>query len=224
MLILRILRSLLLGVLFTLLSVSLANFFASSMKQVYHTIWNLQKNKIIFAIILISLISSTTWIVLAWGKRFFWADLLLLFTMNLIAIFDGFTGRIPVHLLLIGFVLGLIIGSMKNQIFIHFIGGVSNLMLSMIIFLAGQVYKKKVMKQGDKNPVFGMGDVYACSALGFLFGSPVGNLAILFVLILAVLNAALQSLLTGVDFLQQHVKLGVSFYLATVLILIAKYL
>lgn len=208
-----------LGVLFTLLSVSIAYLSAISMKQVYHTIGNLQKK---FAFILISFISSTTWMAFAWGNQFFWGDLLLLFAMNLMANFDCFTGRIPIYFLLMGVAFGLIIGSMKNQIFIHIIGGVSNVIVGMMIFFTGQIYKKQVLKQRDMNPVFGMGDVYASGTLGFIFGSPVGNIAILLVLILAILGAGIQSLLTGVEFLRQRVKLGVSFYLATVLILIAK--
>jgi len=222
MLILPILRSLLFGLLFTLLSASIAYYFVLSMKQVYHTMGIWQKNSKYLVLILVNLISSTTWIALAWGSQLFWVDLLTLFTMNLIANLDGFTGRIPIYFLLMGLVLGLILGSLKNQIFVHVIGGVSNLILSMMIFFAGQTYKKQVLKQIDTNPVFGIGDVYACGTLGFLFGSPVGNLAILLVLILTILGAGIQSLVTRAEFLKLRVKLGISFYLATVLILMAK--
>ena len=191
------------------------------MKQVYHTIENLQKNRKIFVDILTSFISSTIWMTLAWGNQFFWGEFLLLFTMNLMGYIDFFTGRIPIYFLLMGIVLGLIIGNMKDQLFAHIIGGVSNVILALLIFFAGQIYKKQVLKWNDANPAFGMGDVYASGSLGFLCGSPVGNLAILLVLILAVSGAGIQSLITGTEFLRQRVKLGGSFYLATVLILIA---
>ena len=222
MLILPILRSLLFGLFFTLLSVSIAYYFALSMKQVYHTKGISKKNSKYLVLILVNLISSTTWIALAWGSQLFWVDLLTLFTLNLIANVDGLTGKIPIYFLLMGVVLGLILGSLKDQFIVHVIGGVSNLILSMMIFFAGQTYKKHVLKQIDTNPVFGIGDVYACGTFGFLFGSPVGNLAILLVLILTILGAGIQSLVTRAEFLKLRVKLGISFYLATVLILMAK--
>lgn len=218
--ILQILRSIILGLIFSLLSLKISVLLTTSMKQVYHTIGILNKNQVIRAFFLLSFLSSTLWIHISWESRLFWLKLLLLFVMNLLAQFDMLIGRIPIYFLFVGVVLGLVIGIVTGEIIAHSIGGLSNLALGTLTYLTGQAYKKWILKPNNTVTVFGLGDVFASGTMGFLLGYPLGNLAVLLALILAVAWGLIQSIFSGQEFLRIRVKLGLSFYSATVLIVI----
>lgn len=222
MLILQILRSFLFGLIFTLISVSLTAVLAYPIQQVYHTISNLKENSALIAIVLVSVISISVWHHLSWGQPYFTFELLTLFLMSLLGNFDTMTGRIPVHFLILGLVLGLLFGLEKKQFFAHVIGGLSNLVLSIVIFLTGQYYAQQVLNYKESKVVFGLGDVYASGGVGFLLGLASGTIVLILTLILAVLFAGVKSIHTGEEFLKKSVLLGPSFFLATALLFVVR--
>jgi len=224
MLILHILRSFLIGVLFTFLSINISHTIILSMKQVYHTIGFMLKKPEIFYLIVLNIIFSTTWIGLAWGRQFIWLDLSIIFLFSLIAAVDQLTDRIPILFLLLGAILGVTIGCLRDQLNFTILGGLSNSILSILIYFTGQIYQKRVLRWQYASHVFGFGDVYACGSLGFIFGSPLGNVAFFLTLLLAIFGAGIQSKIQGTTFLKHRVKLGLYFYLATLLITMAKML
>jgi len=169
-----------------------------------------------------SFLSISLWIHISWGGQLFWVEILFLFVINVFGQIDMLTGRIPIYFLLVGFVLGLILGFVTGEIKVYVIGGLSNLVISTLIYLTGQIYIKRTLKSDNPVTAFGMGDVYASGAVGFFLGFPLGSLAILLTLVLAVVGALIHSIFSGQEFLKRPVKLGVSYYLATILLAIVE--
>lgn len=218
MLILKILISILNGLIFSLLSAFLALIFVNVYKQVYHTQSNLKKKASLIGVFLICLCSFVIWHYFAYKEVNYYPELFSLFILSLLAYFDVLTRRIPFQFLFLGLVIGIVIGIYQQELIRHILGGVSNGIISILIFLSGIAWVKRNHPKAESVIVFGWGDVYASGAVGFLLGMPSCNIALLLALILAVFGAGVRSLFTSEKFLKTRVALGPSFYLATALI------
>jgi hypothetical protein len=218
-LILKILFSILNGLIFSLLSVLLASFCANAYKQVYHTQSNLKKKTNLIGVFLICLCSFIIWHYFAYKEAIYYPELFSLFILSLLAYFDMLTRRIPIQFLFLGLVIGIINGIFQQEFVRHILGGVSNGIISILIFLGGRAWVKRNQAKAESVTVFGWGDVYASGAVGFLLGIPSCNIALLLTFILAVFGAGAQSLFTSEKFLKTRVALGPSFYLATALVI-----
>jgi hypothetical protein len=219
-LILKILFSILNGLIFSLLSVLLASFCANAYKQVYHTQSNLKKKTRLIGVFLICLFSFIIWHFFTYKEENYYPELFSLFILSLVAYSDVLTDRIPILFFFLGLVIGIIIGIYQKEFVRHILGGVSNGIISILIFLGGRAWVKRNQAKAESVTVFGWGDVYASGAVGFLLGIPSCNVALLLTFILAVFGAGAESLFTSEKLLKIRVALGPSFYLATALIFV----
>jgi hypothetical protein len=192
--------------------------FANVYKQVYHTLSNMKRKTSLIGVFLICLCPFIIWHYFAYEETNYYPELFSLLILSLLAYFDMLTRRIPIQFLFLGLVIGSINGIFQQDFVRHILGGVSNGIISILIFLGGRAWVKRNQTKSESVTVFGWGDVYASATVGFLLGMPSCNIALLLTFILAVFGAGAQSLFTSEKFLKTRVALGPSFYLATALI------
>jgi hypothetical protein len=137
----------------------------------------------------------------------------------MISLLDSSSGRIPLAVLAAGCIMGGI-SSMHSLSASRFLfGGLGCACLAVLIYFSGKWYSNgwAILKE-PHHPVFGFGDVIAAGAIGMVCGPVFGLIIFLGGLILAVIYGAGSALVFKKSFRKLRIRLGIFFYLSTVLL------
>ncbi len=133
--------------------------------------------------------------------------------ISTIAYFDQFSGRIPVFILIFSIMFGLMVFIIeKHSNFL--LGGLSNLLISLIIYFFGELFSRRYEHLHRKHTPFGFGDVYGFSSLGFLMGYPDSFWSILLTLGFSLIFAMISAIYKKKSFLHMRVRMGFPMFLS----------
>lgn len=142
-----------------------------------------------------------------------------LLIMSFIAYYDHFSGHIPLFSLVCSTLFGLYVLLLDKQASNFLLGGVTNLIISLTIYLFGVLYVLKSDQMHDEKLVFGFGDVYGLSAMGFLLGFSDSFFGLFLTLILCLVYAGCCSLFGKRPFLKIRLRMGFPMFMSTVIVL-----
>jgi prepilin signal peptidase PulO-like enzyme (type II secretory pathway) len=137
----------------------------------------------------------------------------------MIAYSDLIFGRIPQYFIFFSGLMGIFLDVLQKQVGFRLMGGLFTFGIMYLIFLLGKYYLGRRIEQGRSYSGFGLGDIYASGALGFLFGFSRGLLAILFALVIALAYAYFQTVVRKEHpFLKARIRLGPFFLMSTIIV------
>lgn len=148
-------------------------------------------------------------------------ELMPLLIMCTVAYFDTLSGRIPITFFFISLLVGMILGFQSYRWLWSLLGGLSNLMVGILLYWFGNKhYAKRHPHVDNQSGAFGMGDVYAAGAIGALLAVPMSLVGLLIALIASLVIAIIHSLIDQKPLLSRYIQLGPGFLLATILLLL----